>query len=78
MQGKKCIKAVESVKRDKFIQASLNGDKDMFEELSRIKKSGRSGPSKMDGKTSEDDIADHFGEIYKTIYNREGSDEPFV
>ena len=70
------MKAVEAVKRDKFIEASLKGDKDMFEELRKIKKSGNSGLSKMDGKTNEDDIADHFGEIYKNIYNRDGSDEP--
>ena len=74
---RKCLKAVEAIKRDRFIAASMNGDKDMFEELSKIKKSGNAGPSKMDGKTNADDIADHFGEIYKSIYNREGSDEPF-
>ena len=73
---RKCMKAVEAVYRDKFIEASLKGDKDMSEELRKIKKSGNSGPSKMDGKTNEDDIADHFGEIYKNIYNRDGSDEP--
>ena len=67
---------MEASKRDKFIKACMEGDRDMFEELSRIKKSGTAGPSKMDGKTSGDDIADHFGEIYKNIYNREGSEEP--
>ena len=48
----------------------------MFGELNKIKKSGQAGPSKMDGKSNPDEIADHFGEIYKNIYNREGSDEP--
>ena len=48
----------------------------MLEELNKIKKSNVAGPSKMDGKTNPDDIADHFGEIYKNIYNREGTDEP--
>ena len=42
----------------------------------KIKKSGNTGPNKMDGKTNAVDIADHFGEIYKNIYNREGSEEP--
>ena len=73
---RKCLKAVETIKRDRFIKATMEGDRDMFEELNKIKKSGAAGPSKMDGKTNADDIADHFGEIYKNIYNREGSDEP--
>ena len=73
---RKCLKAVETIKRDRFIEASMKGDRDLFEELNKIKKSNRMGPSKMDGKSNADDIADHFGEIYKTIYNREGSEEP--
>ena len=40
----------------------------MFEELNKIKKSSRVGPSKMDGISSPEKIADHFGEIYKNIY----------
>ena len=73
---RKCVKAVETIKRDRFIEASMKGGRDMFEELNKIKKANRAGPSKMDGKTNADDIADHFGEIYKNIYNREGSEEP--
>ena len=65
------MRAVEATKRNKFIEAAMSGDRDI-----KIKKSGQAGPSKMDGKSNPDDIADHFGEIYRSIYNREGSDQP--
>ena len=73
---KKCLRAVEASKRDRFIEACLQGNRNLFDELNKLKKSNISGPSKIDGFTNVDDIADHFGESYKKIYNREGSDAP--
>ena len=73
---RKCLRAVEASKRDKFIAACLKGNKNLFDELNKIKKSNLSGPSKIDGLTNPDEIADHFGEAYKKIYNREGSEAP--
>ena len=68
---RKCLRAVEYIKREKFIAASLEGDKDLFEELRKMKQAGKAGPSKVDGITSLDGIADHFGTIYKNIYNQD-------
>ena len=36
-----------------------------------MKQAGKAGPSKVDGITSLDGIADHFGTIYKNIYNQD-------
>ena len=37
MAKKKCINATEILKREKFTEACLNGDKDMFEELKKMR-----------------------------------------
>ena len=44
---RKCLRAVEYIKREKFIAASLEGEKDLFEELRKMKQAGKAGPSKV-------------------------------
>ena len=60
---KKCVNAAETIKRDRFAEACLNGDKDMFGELKKLKGKHKNVSTKIDGKNSPEEIADHFGEI---------------
>ena len=52
------------MKRDKFIEACLNGDRDMFEELKKMRGSANTTSSKIDGCNTPEDIADKFKDIY--------------
>ena len=74
---RRCQNAVEKIKRDKLIQAALNGDCNFFDELSKLK--GRRNvhsASKIDNISGEQNIAEHFKGIYRELYNRTGSDQP--
>ena len=73
---KKCINAEEVIKRDKFTEACLNGDKSLFEELKKMKGKSNTHSTKIDDKNSPEEIADHFGEIYKELFNKTGSADP--
>ena len=73
---RRCLNAEESIKREKFVEACINGDKDMFEELKKLKGRANSCTTKIDGKNKPDEIADRFKEIYSELYNRTGSTEP--
>ena len=73
---RKCLRAVETTKRDKFVEACVRGDKHMFEELKKIRQSKCATVSKVDGISDPDKIADHFGHVYRDIYNREANNEP--
>ena len=75
---KKCVNAAEKIKRDKFTEACLNGDKDMFEELKKLKGKSDSFSTKVDGKNTPEEIADHFSDVYKELYNRTGTKEPMI
>ena len=48
----------------------------MFKEIKRMRGRDDIVSSKMDGKTSPEDIADHLKEMYHGIYNRTGSSAP--
>ena len=56
--NRKSLRAVDYIKRKQIITASLEGDKDLFEELRKMKQAGKAGPSKVDGIKSLDGIAD--------------------
>ena len=73
---RKVLNATEVLKRDKFVEAALAGDKDLFEELRRFKGAPQKVSSKVDGNTDPDSIADHFKNIYSGLYNRTGTKEP--
>ena len=73
---RKCLRAVETTKRDKFVEACVRGDKHMLEELKKIRQSKCATVSKVDGISDPDKIADHFGHVYRDIYNREANNEP--
>ena len=73
---RKVLNAAEALKRDKFVEAALAGDKDLFEKLKRFKGATQRVSSKVDGHTDPDSIADHFKNIYTGLYNRTGTKEP--
>ena len=73
---RKCINAEKLIKRDKFVDACVSGDKDLFKEIKKMRGRDNIISSKMDGKTSPEDIADHLKDLYHGIYNRTGSSAP--
>ena len=73
---RRVLAAAEVIKRDKFLESALEGDKNLFEELRRLKGAAQKGASKVDGHTDPERIADHFKDIYQGLYNRTGSKEP--
>ena len=50
----------------------------MFEELKKLKGKHNNFSTKIDGNSTPEEIADHFGETYKELYNRTGSKEPMI
>ena len=73
---RRVLNAADAIKRDKFLEAALAGDKCLFEELKKFKGSAGTVTSKVDGFTDPDSISDHFKSIYEGLYNRTGSKEP--
>ena len=85
---RRCQNAANLIKRDNLVEACLNRtqernhtsahDKpDLFAELKKMKGHTSVGTSsKVDGRSDELSIAEHFRSIYKDLYNRTGSDQP--
>ena len=74
---RRCQNAADKIKRDKLVQAALNGDCNLFEELDKLKGHRKQhSASKIDGISGELDIAEHFKGIYRDLYNRTGVDQP--
>ena len=66
-QIKKCKKAEESIKRNKLLDACLNGNGDIFKEIKSLRKCKPVVSSSIDGK--KENIQEHFKSIYKDLYN---------
>ena len=73
---RKCLNAVDSIKRDKFLESCLEGDKKIFEELKKFKGAPPNTASKVDGHTDPESITNHLRNIYQGLYNRTGSKAP--
>ena len=73
---RRCVNAAEAIKKDRFVQACLDGGENVFSELKKLKKTPNFTSAKVDGHTDENSIADHFKNIYTELYNRTGSDQP--
>jgi hypothetical protein len=58
------------------LEACLEGDKSLFEELSKFRGAPQKVASKIDGHTDPVTITDHLKDIYHNLYNRTGSKEP--
>ena len=66
-QFKKCQKSEDLIKKNNFLNASLNGSSDIFTEIKKLRKSNRMVANSMDGKT--ENIQEHFAGIYSNLYN---------
>ena len=64
---KKCQKSKEMIKRNRLLDACLNGGSDIFKEIKKIRKCEQIIASSMDGKT--ENISEHFKSIYGSLYN---------
>ena len=74
---RRCENAMYVVKRDKLVEACENGGRDFFAEIKKLRGLNKNNcTTKMDGKDTPVDIADHLGNIWDTLYNKVGSSEP--
>ena len=72
----KCLNPLNLISKDRLIESSQAGDKDLFAELRKCKGSPQNIATRVDGHTEPESIADHLKGIYETLYNRTGTDEP--
>ena len=66
-QIRKCRKAVEALKRDKLLNACINGEGDIFNELKKLRMVSRTVSKTMDD--AKEDVSEHFANVYERIYN---------
>ena len=64
---RKCKKAEKSIRRNRLLDACLNGNGELFDEIKKMRKSEPVVASSMDGKKEK--IEEHFKEIYEDLYN---------
>ena len=67
MELKKCQKAEKMIKKTKLLDACLNGNGDLFEEIKKMRKTIVVVADNIDGVST--DIPNHFGNIYKELFN---------
>ena len=74
-QYKKCQKAEKAIRNNKLLDACVNGDGDLFEQIKLLRKTSTTFPASMDGEQG-DKIPKHFQDIYSKLYNsNDDSDE---
>ena len=64
---RKCKKAENAIRRNKLLDACLNGNGDVFKEIKKMRKSAPIVASSMDGE--KENVGEHFKDIYKDLYN---------
>jgi exonuclease III len=64
---RKCKKAENSIRRNKLLDACLNGNGEVFAEIKKLRKSTPVVASSMDG--VKENVEEHFKDIYKNLYN---------
>ena len=66
-QYRKCKKAENMIKKNKLLDACINGNGDIFVEIKKMRKSKPKVATSMDGVNK--DIPGHFKSIFKNLYN---------
>ena len=66
-QVRKCKKAEDFIKRNKLLDACINGNGNIFAEIKKMRKSKPVVATSMDNEN--EDIPNHFKEIYCKLYN---------
>ena len=64
---KKCVKAENTIKKNKLLDSCINGKGDLFTEIRNMRKTRVTVPDNIDGVT--ENITDHFKSIYVKLYN---------
>ena len=64
---RKCKKAENCIRRNKLLDACLNGNGEVFKEIKKLRKSAPVIASSMDGK--KENIGEHFKDVYEDLYN---------
>ena len=64
---RKIKKSEDLVKKNKLLNACLNGGGDIFKEIKSIRKTGQVVANTMDG--VKEGIPNHFRNIYSDLYN---------
>ena len=72
-QLKKTRRAEEKIKKNKMLNACLNGEGDIFEEIKAARKTSKVVASSIDGE--KNNIANHFSNIYSKLYNSANDDD---
>ena len=66
-QARKCKKAEDFIKRNKLLNACVNGSGDIFSEIKKLRSCRNVTATSMDG--VKEDIPGHFKSIYSKLYN---------
>ena len=72
-QFKKCKRAEEMVKKNKLLDACLNGGGDIFQEIKQIRNTRQVAATTIDD--VKENIPDHFRTIYSDLYNSVDDEE---
>lgn len=74
---RKCKKSQDQIKRNKLLNACLNGNGEIFSEIKKIRQCKPVFPSSIDGVSN--DVPNHFKNIYSKLYNSiDDTDELFA
>ena len=57
------------ITNDKLIESLIDSDKNIFEEVRKLRQKGHTLSSRIDDKVEPDLIASHFSEIYQRLFN---------
>ena len=63
---RKCRKSEEKIKSNKLLEACLNNDQNIFEEIKKLRKCKNSTANSIDGKTNN--VEEHFANVYEDLY----------
>ena len=61
-----CRRSADMVRKNKLMDACLNGNGDVFEEIRKMRKVKKSLPHTMDGQTN---VTERFKNVYQKLYN---------
>ena len=63
-------RAGNKIQNDKFVDGILQGGVNIFEEIKRFRGKVKNCSSTIDGEVGATNIANHFADIYKKLYNQ--------
>ena len=66
-QYRKCERSEETIRKNKVLDACINGEGDIFQEIKSLRKSAQVVSTSMDG--VQNNIQGHFKDIYSKLYN---------